>query len=143
MVQGVSKEDLLSPSFSPLPGYWQQYPPGEELAEVAAGSFKRRQPPEIRGSGYVIASLEAAFWAFYRSTTFQEGCLLAVNLGKDADTTGAVYGLLAGAFYGAAGLPYPWLACLAHRALLESLADQLADLAVRLAAQARAQTEEA
>jgi ADP-ribosyl-[dinitrogen reductase] hydrolase len=142
-VQGASKEDLLSPHFSPVPGFWQQNPPGAELAEVAAGSFKQRQPPEIRGSGYVIASLEAALWAFYHSKTFQEGCLLAVNLGEDADTTGAVYGQLAGAFYGVSALPQPWLACLAHRALLESLADRLSDLAIALAARAYVPGEEA
>lgn len=45
----------------------------------------------------MVASLEAALWAFYHSDTFEEGALLAVNLGDDADTTGAVYGQLAGA----------------------------------------------
>jgi ADP-ribosylglycohydrolase len=139
-IGGASKEDLLSPLFSPLPGYWQQYPPAAELAEVAAGSFKQRQPPEIRGTGYVLASLEAALWAFSHSKTWEEGCLLAVNLGEDADTTGAVYGQLAGAFYGAAALPRPWLARLAHRRLLESLADQLSDLALALARPASTQT---
>jgi hypothetical protein len=56
--------------------------------EVAAGSFLRREPPEIKGSGYVVRSLEAALWAFSRSMGFEEGALLAVNLGDDADTTG-------------------------------------------------------
>jgi ADP-ribosyl-[dinitrogen reductase] hydrolase len=46
----------------------------------------------------VVKSLEAALWAFYHSTCFEDGCLMAVNLGDDADTTGAVYGQIAGAF---------------------------------------------
>jgi ADP-ribosylglycohydrolase len=71
---------------------------GTTLEFKSPGSFKYRQPPEIQGSGYVVKSLEAALWAFYKSKTFDEGCLLAVNLGDDADTTGAVYGQLAGAF---------------------------------------------
>jgi ADP-ribosylglycohydrolase len=58
----------------------------------AAGSFKRKEPPEIRGTGYVVESLEAALWAFARPSSFWEGALLAVNLGDDADTTGAIYG---------------------------------------------------
>jgi ADP-ribosylglycohydrolase len=127
-VHGASKEELLSPAFCPVPNSWHLHPLVSEIAEVAAGSFKQRQPPEIRGTGYVVASLEAALWAFYHSTSFQQGCLLAVNLGDDADTTGAVYGQLAGAFYGEEALPQHWRARLAHRSLIESLADQLFDL---------------
>jgi ADP-ribosyl-[dinitrogen reductase] hydrolase len=52
-----------------------------------------------------------------------------VNLGDDADTTGAVYGQLAGAFYGAKGIPPEWLAKLAMRDVIESLADRLCELA--------------
>ncbi len=127
-LQGASKEDLLAPFYSPILNYWQQQPLVSELAEVAAGSFKQRQPPQIRGTGYVVKSLEAALWAFYHSNSFQEGCLLAVNLGDDADTTGAVYGQLAGAFYGEFAIPQQWRTRLAHSFLIESLADQLFEL---------------
>jgi ADP-ribosylglycohydrolase len=82
----------------------------------------------IQGSGYVVHSLEAALWAFYRSSSFEEGCLLAVNLGDDADTTGAVYGQLAGAFYGEDGIPERWRQRLAQRELIEALADRLYEL---------------
>lgn len=68
------------------------------ITEIAMGSFKEKEPPGIRGSGYVVASLEAALWAFHKSGSFEEGALLAVNLGEDADTTGAIFGQLAGAF---------------------------------------------
>ncbi|MGB7444537.1 MAG: ADP-ribosylglycohydrolase family protein [Coleofasciculaceae cyanobacterium] len=128
-VQGVSKEELLREYYSPIPGYWQENPLVEEIDEIAQGSFKRRQPPEIKGTGYVVKSLEAALWAFYQSSSFQEGCLLAVNLGDDADTTGAVYGQLAGAFYGEGGIPADWLSKLAKRQLIESMAEQLFTLA--------------
>lgn len=124
-LNGVAKEVLLAPLYAPVPGYWQTHALAPEVAAVAAGSFKTRQPPAIRGSGYVVHSLEAALWAFYTTTTFREGCLLAANLGEDADTTAAIYGQLAGAFYGAAGLPTAWVAQVAQRPLLETLADQL------------------
>ena len=75
---------------------------------MASGSFKKKEPPEIRGRGYVVKSLEAALWAFYKSNSFEEGCLLAVNLGEDADTTGAIYGQLAGAYYGFNDIPDKW-----------------------------------
>jgi ADP-ribosyl-[dinitrogen reductase] hydrolase len=124
-LQGPAKKNLLADRYSPIPGYWHAHPLAPEIAGVAAGSFKRRQPPEIRGTGYVVRSLEAALWAFNQSESFQDGCLLAVNLGDDADTTGAVYGQLAGAFYGECGIPETWRARLAHRTLIEAFADHL------------------
>jgi ADP-ribosyl-[dinitrogen reductase] hydrolase len=124
-VNGASKEDLLSEHYCPVGGYWSSGPLTDEVAEVAAGSFKRKEPPEIRGRGYVVASLEAALWAFYNSHTFEEGALLAVNLGEDADTTGAVYGQLAGAYYGERGIPEDWKRKLAHRLLIEHFAERL------------------
>lgn len=95
-VRGVEKDELLSDHFSPVPGYWKEKPPIQEISEIASGSFKYKNPPEIKGTGFVVKSLEAALWAFYHSKSFKEGCLIAVNLGDDADTTGAVYGQLQG-----------------------------------------------
>jgi ADP-ribosyl-[dinitrogen reductase] hydrolase len=95
------------------------------IDEIAAGSFKRLNPPDIKGSGYVVKSLEAALWAFYHSSTFEEGCLIAVNLGDHADTTGAVCGQIAGAYYGGPGIPSGWTEKLAMRPTIESLADRL------------------
>jgi ADP-ribosyl-[dinitrogen reductase] hydrolase len=119
------KEEILSPFYSPTPGYWNKYPLTSELTDVINGSFKRRNPPDIRGSGFVLKTLEAALWAFYRSGTFEEGCLMAVNLGNDADTTGAVYGQLAGAFYGETGIPTRWLSKLAHKEKIIEMADDI------------------
>lgn len=87
---------------------WQSTVEDVELQMVVAGSYRHRSPPQIRGSGYVIASLEAALWAFAQSDDFASGMLLAVNLGDDADTTGAIYGQLAGAFYGESAIPQEW-----------------------------------
>ena len=86
----------------------------EEIFEIAEGRYKYKEPPEIKGTGYVVKSLEAALWAFCHSTSFKDGCLLAVNLGDDADTTGAVYGHLAGAFYGVNDIPGDWPQKIAH-----------------------------
>ncbi len=126
---GVSKGELLSERYAPVPNYWRDRPLHPAINDVAMGSFKRRHPPAIKGTGYVVNSLEAALWALYRSNSFRSGCLLAVNLGDDADTTGAVYGQLAGAYYGAQQIPIEWRARLAKRALIESLAERLCYLA--------------
>ncbi len=128
-VEGRSKDELLSAGFSPVPDLWQQKPLAEAIATVAKGTFKIKAPPAIRGTGYVVSSLEAALWAFHESTDFRTGALLAVNLGDDADTTGAVYGQIAGAYYGEEGIPAEWRAKLAMRETIEGLADRLYDLA--------------
>jgi len=124
-VNGVSKEELLSTQYSPVPGYWDDHSLCPEIDEIACGSFKRRNPPEIKGSGYVVKSLEAALWAFHHGQSFKEGCLLAVNLGDDADTTGAVYGQLAGTYYGKNGIPEGWRSRLVFRELIETFAARL------------------
>ena len=76
----------------------------------------------------MVESLEAALWAFHNSDNFADGACLAVNLGEDADTTGAVYGQIAGAYYGASEIPERWIEALAHRNLITDFADQLYDL---------------
>ena len=124
-VEGRAKSDLLAPGFAPIDGLWDEAPLAPAIAEVANGSFRDREPPEIAGTGYVVRSLEAALWAFAKSTTFEDGALLAVNLGDDADTTGAIYGQIAGAHYGVEGIPARWREKLAGRDTLERLADAL------------------
>ncbi|MBN2488713.1 MAG: ADP-ribosylglycohydrolase family protein [Methanosarcinaceae archaeon] len=128
-VQGVAKEELLLGRYSPVAGYWEEHPLCPEIDEVASGSFREKEPPEIQGTGYVVRSLEAALWAFHKSTCFKDGCLLAVNLGDDADTTGAVYGQLAGAYYGEQQIPEPWLSKITHRKFIGSYAEELMELA--------------
>ncbi|MCB8923547.1 MAG: ADP-ribosylglycohydrolase family protein [Ardenticatenaceae bacterium] len=128
-LNGESKDNLLSTGYAPIPGYWQEHPLHPDIAAIAAGSFKEKQPPAIKGSGYVVHSLEAALWAFHCSETFRDGCLLAANLGDDADTTAAVYGQLAGAFYGETAVPHPWRSQLALRDKIVTLAEQLHALA--------------
>ena len=64
-------------------------------------------------------------WAFWKSTSFEEGCLLAVNLGDDSDTVGAVYGQLAGAYYGDEAIPARWMTELSKVDILDTMADKL------------------
>jgi ADP-ribosyl-[dinitrogen reductase] hydrolase len=126
-VAGASKGELLDPAL------WTLGTLHPEVEEVARGSFLRRSPPEIKGSGYVVRCLEAALWAFAQSTTFAEGCLLAVNLGDDADTTAAIYGQLAGAHYGADGIPAHWRERVHRGDEIEAIADALLELSVGFA----------
>ena len=97
---------------------------GRSKEELQEGLPTWSVPP--RGTGYVVESMAAALWAFSTTSSFRDGALAAVNLGDDADTTGAIYGQLAGAFYGESAIPGPWLEKLARRDLLDSFADRLA-----------------
>ena len=124
-LQGVDKAVLTSPDYMATTPYWTPQPLCTEIDEIARGSYWDRIPPQIKRSGYAVQSLEAALWAFSRSNTFREGCLLAVNLGDDADTTGAVFGQLAGAYYGVDGIPQSWRDKLSHHDLIVSLVDRL------------------
>ncbi len=128
-LRGARKEDLLAPRYTPLAGYWGERPLCAEVDAIAAGSFARKAESEIKASGYVLHTLEAALWAFSRTATFEEGALLAVNLAEDADTSGAVYGQLAGAYYGLGGIPARWRRLLYRADLVTSLADGLYRLA--------------
>jgi ADP-ribosylglycohydrolase len=121
-LRGEPKDTLLSPRYSPTGEAWKDSL-CPEIDEIVSGSYKRKSPPEIVGSGYVVKSLEAALWAFHCSGSFEEGCLHAANLGDDADTTAAVYGQIAGAYYGIRGIPEQWRKRIAY-----------ADLVLRFAA---------
>jgi ADP-ribosyl-[dinitrogen reductase] hydrolase len=99
------------------------------VAAVAAGSYWDREPPEIRGGGYVVETLEAALWAVRSTATFKAAVLAAANLGDDADTTAAIAGQLAGALYGLEGIPTGWRARVFMREEIIGLADELFELA--------------
>lgn len=95
------------------------------IRAIIAGSYLAKEDGDVRATGYVVHTLEAALWSFARTTNFRDAVLMAVNLGDDADTTGAVCGQIAGAFYGADGIPVRWLELLAKRELITNLATRL------------------
>lgn len=119
-VRGCSKEELLAPQF------WRHGRLVSRIDEIRRGSYLRREPPVIRGTGFVVESLEAVLWAFAKSTDFEDGALLAVNLGDDADTTGAIYGQIAGAYYGEEAIPARWRGVLHRGDEIGRMAEQLA-----------------
>jgi ADP-ribosylglycohydrolase len=120
LMHGVDRQEVLSPDWRPLQELQTLTPLHPAISEVAAGSFRERQPPAIQGSGYVVKSLEASLWAFHDAYSFEGAALRAVNLGDDADTTGAVCGQLAGAYWGESGIPETWLSELVRREMIES-----------------------
>jgi ADP-ribosyl-[dinitrogen reductase] hydrolase len=124
-LNGFSKEEVLCNRFIPDFHALEEPDLCPKIASIAEGDYKTLSETSIRGSGYVVESLRAALWAFWHSDSFEEGALLAVNLGDDADTTGAIYGQIAGTHYGMEGIPSNWLEKLAWRDRITKIADQL------------------
>ena len=101
-LQGADRERLLQQRVLPL------------VAQHPEFEF-RNTTPRSNPSGYVVETLHAVFQAFFGTAGFRECLINVVNRGGDADTTGAIAGMLAGALYGRAALPKPWLAALEAR----------------------------
>ncbi len=97
----------------------------QPIAEVMAGRWRGRPREEIRSSGYVVHTLEAALWSVARTGNFRNAVLLAANLADDADTVAAVTGQLAGALYGLNGIPAGWLERVAWKDRLLETAERL------------------
>ena len=124
-LKGADKDTLLSPRYCPIEGHWDRYPLAAKITAIADGSFKDRDYPEIKGTGYVVDTLEAVLWAFHHSQDFRDGALKVVNLGNDADTTGAIYGQIAGAFYGVEAIPAGWRERLTMTDEIRAISDSL------------------
>jgi len=126
-LRGESKEHLLSDLYSPVYNYWffQQSVLTPRIDAIARGEYKDKEAKELPAGAYVVDTLEAALWCFYNTDNFRDGARLAVSLGNDTDTTAAVFGQLAGAYYGQAAIPESWREKIAQRAVIEYLAEGL------------------
>jgi ADP-ribosyl-[dinitrogen reductase] hydrolase len=119
LIHGAHRGEVLSPEWKPLQELIENKPLHPLIHDVAMGSFRRKNPPTIQGSGWVVKSLEASLWAFHDAATFEEAVLKAVNLGDDSDTTGAICGQLAGAYWGESGIPESLRVGLARMDMIE------------------------
>ena len=122
---GGPKDAVLAAGRDPALQWHGDRPLAPAIAEIASGAWFGRGAHQVRGSGYVVQSLEAALWCFAGTDSYREAILLAANLGDDADTTAAIVGQIAGAFYGVEGIPPEWLAKLALREQIEEMAEAL------------------
>ena len=98
-----------------------------KIQAIAEGEYRTKTEDQIRGSGYVVESLEAALWCFNTTEAYSDAILKATNLGDDADTTAAICGQIAGAYYGESGIPSEWLNKLTMRDKITEFADKLAE----------------
>ena len=96
-----------------------------KVDNIANGNYLTNSYESLTGSGYVIESLESALWCFYHSDSYQAAILMATNIGNDADTTAAICGQVAGAFYGYYGIPKQWRGAV-------SMHDEILGMAIKL-----------
>jgi ADP-ribosyl-[dinitrogen reductase] hydrolase len=123
LIGGAERGVVLSADWPALSQIRPLDPLVEELIKPSKSQYDWRgktSPKEVKASGWVINTLEAALWAFSTSQGFEEAVLKAVNLGDDADTVGAVTGQLAGAYWGLEGIPESLVLGLARKDMIEA-----------------------
>ncbi len=130
---GTGKAELLAPDFSPEPARWNPEALRSPVRELASGAWRGRKPRKIqRGRFAAATALETALTAFEAGEDLARCIEAAATQPGDAQTAAAIVGQLAGAHYGASGLPAEWRQGLARADEIESLADRLVDAAPRL-----------
>ncbi len=96
-----------------------------EMMDIAKGCYRQKERSEIKSGGYVTETLEAALWGLYHFSTFEEGMMAVIALGRDTDTVGCVYGQLAGAYFGIDQIPSRWLNALQRPDMIRKVYDNL------------------
>ena len=124
LIQGAPADDVLAPDF------WSHGLLHPAVDAVARGPWRGKEPPQIRGTGYVVEAFEAALWAVGGADDFRDAVLRAANLGDDADTTAAIAGQLAGARWGWSGIPQTWRDQIVDGERIAAIAGRLHDAAV-------------
>lgn len=92
---------------------------------ILEGEMRSIDYSKIRGSGYVVHSLEASVWCLLNTDSYEQAILKAIHLGEDTDTTAAITGGLAALHYGFESIPTRWLSKLVKREEIEALGSKL------------------
>jgi ADP-ribosylglycohydrolase len=95
---------------------------------TSIADWKAKSPTDMHSSGWVVDTLECALWGFFKYESWDEGVLAVINLGGDSDTAGAVYGGLAGVFYGYDAIPPRWVNGMQNGGFIQDIADKFAEV---------------
>ena len=99
-------------------------PEFEHYNRIFDSNFEKLTIDDIKSTGYVVDTLEAALWCVLTTNNYRDCVLKAVNLGDDTDTVAAVAGGLAGALYGYNAIPKEWLDTLKRRDYIEEMCER-------------------
>jgi ADP-ribosyl-[dinitrogen reductase] hydrolase len=122
-IEGRPKEEVLRARSEPYSG---------AIGVIMSARWQGKARSDIRATGYVAHSLEAALWCVDRTSDYRNAVLMAANLGEDADTTAAITGQLAGALYGASGIPQTWVVQVAWGDRIKNKAASLLGEAIKV-----------
>lgn len=123
LISGDDKNSAMEKTLMITQKYYQHSPEFGCYQRVFDGNLAQLDVSEIRSSGYVVDSLEAALWCFLTTDNFADCLLKAVNLGEDTDTIGAIAGGLAGIYFGYEAIPAEWREVIIRREMIEELCE--------------------
>lgn len=121
LIEGYSKHDAVKWACSVSGGV------PAEFERIECMNMIPVDRSDIKSTGYVIDTLEAALWCFLTTDSFKDCVLTAVNLGDDTDTVAAISGGLAGIYYGIGGdkgIPEEWISQIARKEWIKYLCDE-------------------
>lgn len=131
LLKGASLEEAAETGINgALSWFSEPLPCWDRIRDLAA--FRQLPVEEIRSTGFVVHTLEAALWCLLNTHDYRSCTLKAVNLGSDTDTTAAVAGGLAGLLYGLEGIPAGWKEGLVRSDFIDDICCRLAEADVRL-----------
>ncbi len=129
LINGLTKEEAYSKTRTDIVNFWEEIDFSENeqvrFIRLIKDDIRSLKALSINSGGYVIESLEASFWSFLTSTSYEECVLKSINFGHDTDTTAAIAGGLAGLYYGSKNIPPFWLASLAKFEEIQELGKKL------------------
>jgi ADP-ribosyl-[dinitrogen reductase] hydrolase len=91
------------------------------VIKIQKGSYKQKKRDQLISNNNILNTIECALWAFYSTDTFEKGCIQAINLGNNSAAIGAIYGQLAGLYYGFSEIPQKWSSKVHKLSLFEEL----------------------
>lgn len=120
-----SVQEIIKKAILDVNEYYKDATEGWEVVKEIS-FYRATEAPrkDVRSSGYVVDSLEASIWCLFNSSSYKEAVLLAVNLGEDTDTIGAITGSLAGLYYGFKAIPKEWKEALRNKKLLNEVGNR-------------------
>ena len=123
IINGTKKEELLPKALPRIGTYVRNHPEYTEALSkydrITHQSFAALPEKEIKSTGYVVDSLEAALWCFLTTDNYCDCVLKAVNLGYDTDTVACIAGSIAGLYYG--DIPEEWVNSIRNKKLVDKI----------------------
>lgn len=123
LLSGKNISESVELGLDKAKNFYANEPELNHYSRLFQADFKNLPEEEIKSSGYVVHTLEAALWCLLNTENYKSLALKAVNLGEDTDTVAAVAGGLAGIFYGLENIPTDWLETLQNKKYLENIAE--------------------